>query len=258
MNLQKVYRDFSFKIVTLLASILCGCKDTQPEPVVTDIELQVEESCETDYDAIIDDITAAEFESVTASPLIFRAFNTDTMVSSQQKREPFTISTKVKQIEFKDSNPAIDSTLYDEDMVTYFNLGKGKNNKHLVYVRHYETDLFYLIDHETARVDTLAGMPNYSAKGDRFLAYALYTDTEKVIDGKIIPAADLEIYMICNTIQRAVYRQTVDFIPIEIRWKDNSLIYVKAIRDIDFTSADADYKPEQYVYKSIEIDIARQ
>ncbi|RZJ72649.1 MAG: hypothetical protein EOO45_10715, partial [Flavobacterium sp.] len=209
MSLPTMYQKFSFQIVILSVLILCGCKDTQPEPVMPDIKLHVDESCETEYDAMIDDITAAEFESVVASPLVFRAFSTDTMVSSEQKREPFTIATKVKQIEFKDSNPAIDSTLYDEDMVTYFNLGKGKNNKHLVYVRHYETDLYYLIDHETARIDTLAGMPNYSAKGDRFMSYALYTDTEKVIDGKIIPAADLEIYMICNTIQKAVYRHTV-------------------------------------------------
>lgn len=233
-------------MIAIFCLIVSGCKNHENNPTnAANKAVSQQEKNVSKPEAIVTDSDEKEFAAAAVSAQLFRAFSMDTIPDASVKRPPVEIVTQSDKVIFKNINPAFDKGFYDEDVIDYFNLGfSSRIHKHLVYAGYYEYEELLLIDHITAKKDTLIGFPYFSPNAKRIVSYTVDPYGEKVV-------GDVEIFAVGKMLNK-LFRQSFDFIPKDIRWSGNDII-IKAISIKDYTAVNShpDAAPHNFIYKKI-------
>lgn len=198
------------------------------------------------YDVLIENSSEKEFNNTNITLPLFKPFDTDTIVAHNIHRVPIEIETKSKKIKLSNISPM------EEDLqVNYFYLGfNGQLKKHLVYVIYYEHREFLLIDDETAKTYIINGIPCYSPDKSKFISYYINPYEEMETEKEFVFSGTIEIYISDNDNIKLIEKQSFDFIPMEIRWKNNSTILIKAIHSSDYEKYPV-LTTNDYLYKKM-------
>lgn len=201
---------------------------------------------------LINDITDEEFKKVGSYLFVFNGNETDSLMSLNYNsyRKPLEIQTKSKRLIFK--NISFD---YEDTQQNYFNFGfSNKLNKHLVYATYYEMDEFLLIDNNTAHVDTLNGRPYISPNLKKIFSFNINPYTEIQINNTFVTVSDIQLHIYSNGKREGVLQKQVNFIPLEIKWRDTNSILIKAINSLEYENYKGAFSNvKNYVYKQITI-----
>ncbi len=236
-------------ITAIICLIVSGCKNKENNS--TDDAVKAEPKHEinvTQPKAIVTESNQKEFDSAVVSAQLFRAFNTDTITDATIKRPPVEIVTQFEKLKFKNINPAFDKGFYDEDEIDYFNLGfSSVINKHLVYAGYYEYEELLLVDHITAKADTLIGLPHFSPDAKRIASYNIDPYGDNIV-------GDVEVFAVSKRLTK-LFKQRFDFIPVDIRWANDNSVIVKAITIKDYTGSNSNLHttPSSYIFKKITV-----
>src|SRR5690606_31653091 len=139
----------------LILLLICSCKNQ----IKVKSEKEIGSTCDKGYTIIVANSNAQEFESTNITKFFepFTYNNINTLKDNRPFLEVVTISATLK---FNNVDPDKDSQYLDEQLVVYHNLGyNDKLNKHLIYEKSYEEGKYLLIDHITAKIDTLNDFP---------------------------------------------------------------------------------------------------
>jgi hypothetical protein len=121
----------------------------------------------------------------------------------------------------------------------------------LLYAGYWEGESYFLIDHATAKRDTLNGMPDFSPNAKRVLSYYVNPYGE----GESLLSADIAIYNLSETGLVSLHKKAYDYIPYDIRWKDDNTILIKALSGDEFYETQAarnnEKKAQHFFYKKI-------
>lgn len=206
---------------------------------------------ESDKKIKIEDSNEAEFSQGISGDLS-ACFKEGVSEADTLPKEPVVIITQKEKLVFDDINPSIQKGYYDEDEVIYENLGYcTKINKHLLFAQYYEGEAYFLIDHATAKKDTINGMPDFSPNAKRMVCYYVSPYNE----GESLLSAEMEFYNLTKKGLKPLHKQTYDFIPYDIKWKGNDAVLVKALSAEEFYQSQSDTvnkkKPQHFFYKKI-------
>lgn len=212
-------------ILFFLSSLLFSCKEHIT--VTTGAKADIEDSCF--YNAKVEASNRKEFDNAYPDALsgvfIEANYQPDTIL-----KEPIEISTKSERLIFKSINPYVQRDYYDEDEVTYLNLGfSSAINRHLLYANYWEYEAYFLIDNNTANIDTINGRPNFSPDKKKLVTFYVNPYEEGVL-----LTADFEIYTQCDNKLKIIFREKYNYIPVDIRWKGNDTICFKALSPEDY------------------------
>lgn len=239
------------KIIFLLFSVaLISCKkETSGEQETTVGEVAQKDSCNFNYKVSVEESSEAEFAAGTPNALagVFK----EGLATPDTLLLPVEIATQKKKLVFNSINPAAQKGYYDEEEVTYANLGFSKKvNKHLLNAHYYEGHDYFLIDNATAKQDTINGMPNFSPDTKKIFSYYVSPYNER----EFLLSADVEIYVLCNDGLVALHKKTYDYIPYAVKWKGNDTILIKALSASEFYKNDTegiDENLRHYIYKKM-------
>lgn len=211
------------------------------------------DSCAINYSIQHSDTNEKEF--ISAGDNIKRF---EPLTDKDKSDTIISLKTNGKQIDFKDIIPGIGNSYYDEHMVTYRNLGYNeKLDKHLIHVNYYEGDEYLLIDNLTSEIDTLNGYPQYSGNGKNLLSFYSNPYAERQINGKFVSVGDIELHSACNRQLRRIHTKSYDYIPVAVRWKNNTTVLIKAIPSVSYDTYSNDpdaVTPDAFIYKKIILD----
>lgn len=246
---------FFFSILFLISAqhYDAGVTSNQQTTLSSDIT-----PCEEIYFSImVEESDEKEFNSVETDSLIFKGNEIDSAMSLKYNsyRAPLEILTQSRRIILENISPD-----YEDRQQNYFDFGYNeKLNKHLVYVTYYESGEFLLIDDITAHIDTLNGSPHFSPNLKKVFSFYVNPYGEREINGKHITfSGDIEISILCNNVLKYIQKKSYGFIPIEIKWKDNNTLLIKAIGSLKYDEIMSDGKKKlsessEFIYKSITI-----
>jgi hypothetical protein len=227
--------------------ILTGCRKNEAKETESVGNVAVEQNKgNQDAKVIVAESTESEFYAAAVSAQLFRRFNTDTIPDASLNRSPVEIVTRTETLIFKNINPAFDRGFYDESKTDYFNLGfSSVVNKHLLYAGYYEFEELILIDHSTTKRDTLIGLPHFSPNAQRIVAYNVDPYGEDIV-------GDIEVFAVNKTLSK-LFKQSFNFIPVEVRWLANNDIVVKAISIKNYTGTNGSQGmvKDNFMYKKI-------
>ena len=145
---------------------------------------------------------------------------------------------------------------YEDAQQNYFYFGyNGQLNKHLVYASYYEHEEFLLIDHSTACIDTLNGRPYFSPNLKKVFSFYINPYEETEINGSYYSfVSDVEICIFFNNGSIKTIKHSFDFIPLEIRWKDDNTLLIKALSSEDYENVNGRLSEKtDCVYKRVTI-----
>ena len=235
----------------LFVLFLTGCKKDVPaeqDSIVTDSIAGTDAEAEPDLK--VEDSNAAEFAGGTVTALL-DGFKKSTHEPDTLLKPPVVINTQKQKLVFKNINPYAQKGYHDEDEMFYTNLGYSKKiDKHLLFVEYYEGDSYFLIDHATAKTDTINGMPNFSPDAGKMISYYISPYNER----KYLLSAEVTVFDLAKNGTVRLHSDTYDYIPCEIRWKGNNTILIKALEGDDYDKMQSDTISKNnynYLYKKI-------
>lgn len=245
-------------LILLIVLTVCCSKSTNSLEVTEQKKLLShiikKDICKTNYHNIeIGDTNEDEFYSADAYSFFFKGNEKDSSLSLEYNsyRKPFEVNTQNKKIIFKNISPD-----YEDAQQNYFYFGyNGQLNKHLVYASYYEHEEFLLIDHSTACIDTLNGRPYFSPNLKKVFSFYINPYEETEINGSYYSfVSDVEICIFFNNGSIKTIKHSFDFIPLEIRWKDDNTLLIKALSSEDYENVNGRLSEKtDCVYKRVTI-----
>lgn len=242
------------KLLTLVLffTLLVSCKKDVPAAQNTQPEATPKDSVSPAFTVKVEESSEEEFEGGTPAALL-DGFIRDNPGGDTLQKLFITINTQKQKLTFKNINPAMQKGYYDEDELIYTDLGYSKKiNMHLLHAQYYEGDDYFLIDNATTKTDTINGWPDFSLDARKMICYYINPYNER----KYLLSADIEIYDLTENGLVTLHRETYDYIPCEIRWKDNNTILLKVLPGDEFDKMQSDTVNKtnyNYLYKKIHL-----
>ncbi|MXN92157.1 hypothetical protein GR160_13060 [Flavobacterium sp. Sd200] len=238
-----------FITVFILFFLFTNCKKDVIERSKVNINNKDASEKLTNIVAEIKESNAEEFEKGSYSAL--SGFSTDLLRPDTLLLPPVVINTQKKKLAFHNINPYLQKGYYDEEEVTYTYLGYSKEvGKYLLSAQYYEGGSYFLVDQVTAKIDTLAGMPDFSPNRQKIISYYV----NPYGGGKSLLSADIQILSLSNSKFTCVFNENLDYIPDDIKWKGNNIVLIKALSADEFYEIQTDTvnkKQGNYIYKKI-------
>ena len=200
-----------------------------------------------------------EFNNVQDQHTVFPIFNTDSIaLLTKIDNKAIEIKTLKKKLIYKNIDPTADDRYFVEDIVQYYNVGYNKDlAKHLVYASYYEYGEYFLIDNATADIDTLNGFPYFSPNLEKLMCYSINQHLETEIKGQFPDyVSEQEFYVSIGNRFEINKKISFDYIPTEIKWLNDSTLFIKGINSSDYDQVIEELIPNRidfdgFVFKKV-------